>query len=562
MTKVDVSKGAYGENMFYKMQVIRDVRKDLYILWTRWGRIGDQGNHQRTPFNSQDDATKEFEKVFKSKTGNLWENRDQFIKQHKKWNLMKIERGGVDVKDLLIPFEYDQCRPSTLSESIQKAMKQFCNVSLLNQSMKNAGIDTTLMPLGRLSKDTLYQARTILQQLKDTITALQTERSSVSFDVEKIRTHQEKLLQLSSEFYELLPHSQFTHCAVPPISNETELMSKINMIDSLTDMEIASKILLGAHYRKSTHSPLDYCFRALNVVMDDVSPSSLEYDVIRHYIQRTSSYSDSMVLENVFRLQRKGEAERITKWDHLDNHWLLWHGSRTSNFMGILSQGLRIAPPEAPVSGYMFGKGVYFADTFQKSYGYCQTYGKDSAFLLLCEVALGNMNELKKAEYLETAAPGFNSTKGVGLTGPDFAQSIVLQNGVTVPVGRLVNYPQTGPFEDRATLQHNEYIVYDVSQVRVRYMVQLRTADLSRKDIPNLANPTSFLNTFNFLRGSTVKPKEDSVTAEGTALATEAANDIGEEFYQGSEVGSDDDIAEDEVDSNMNSDVDNDDNDD
>ena len=36
---------------------------------------------------------------------------------------------------------------------------------------------------------------------------------------------------------------------------------------------------------------------------------------------------------------------------------LLWHGSRLTNFVGILSQGLRIAPPEAPVTGYMFGKG-------------------------------------------------------------------------------------------------------------------------------------------------------------------------------------------------------------
>jgi len=41
---------------------------------------------------------------------------------------------------------------------------------------------------------------------------------------------------------------------------------------------------------------------------------------------------------------------------------LLWHGSRATNFGGILSQGLRIAPPEAPVSGYMFGKGIYLAD--------------------------------------------------------------------------------------------------------------------------------------------------------------------------------------------------------
>lgn len=40
------------------------------------------------------------------------------------------------------------------------------------------------------------------------------------------------------------------------------------------------------------------------------------------------------------------------------------------NFLGILSQGLRIAPPEAPPTGYMFGKGVYFADMFDKSFGY------------------------------------------------------------------------------------------------------------------------------------------------------------------------------------------------
>jgi len=36
---------------------------------------------------------------------------------------------------------------------------------------------------------------------------------------------------------------------------------------------------------------------------------------------------------------------------------LLWHGSRLCNYVGILNQGLRIAPAEAPVSGYMFGKG-------------------------------------------------------------------------------------------------------------------------------------------------------------------------------------------------------------
>jgi len=49
---------------------------------------------------------------------------------------------------------------------------------------------------------------------------------------------------------------------------------------------------------------------------------------------------------------------------------MLFHGSALFNFIGILSQGLRIAPKEAPNHGYMFGKGVYFADMLSKSLAY------------------------------------------------------------------------------------------------------------------------------------------------------------------------------------------------
>jgi Poly(ADP-ribose) polymerase catalytic domain len=75
-------------------------------------------------------------------------------------------------------------------------------------------------------------------------------------------------------------------------------------------------------------------------------------------------------IANVFKIQRKGEAEMIQTFKDVPNHFLLYHGSFLYNFMGILSQGLKIAPPEAPPTGYMFGKGVYFADMFDKSAGY------------------------------------------------------------------------------------------------------------------------------------------------------------------------------------------------
>lgn len=74
----------------------------------------------------------------------------------------------------------------------------------------------------------------------------------------------------------------------------------------------------------------------------------------------------------------------------LGNRKLLWHGSRFSNFVGILTNGMRIAPKEAPSTGYNFGKGVYFADMASKSSGYCCTYlSNGTGLLLLCEVALG-----------------------------------------------------------------------------------------------------------------------------------------------------------------------------
>lgn len=49
--------------------------------------------------------------------------------------------------------------------------------------------------------------------------------------------------------------------------------------------------------------------------------------------------------------------------------------------------GLHIAPPKAPVTGYMFKKGVYFADMFSKSANYCYaTRTTKDGVLLLCDV--------------------------------------------------------------------------------------------------------------------------------------------------------------------------------
>ena len=134
-------------------------------------------------------------------------------------------------------------------------------------------------------------------------------------------------------------------------------------------------------------------------------------------------------------MNKEGENQRFKK--EIGTNMLLWHGSRMTNFVGILSQGLRIAPPEAPVSGYMFGKGVYFADMVTKSAQYCSSSSSGNVgILLLCEVAIGSPRILYNSDYNAATLPaGHHSTKGVGRTAPPMTSYKDFE-GMKVPMGK------------------------------------------------------------------------------------------------------------------------------
>jgi len=86
-------------------------------------------------------------------------------------------------------------------------------------------------------------------------------------------------------------------------------------------------------------------------------------------------------------------------------------------------------------------------------------------------VVLGKMAELFEASYMEKPPDGFNSCKAIGKYSPDFSNSLVLPNGVTIPLGKPVENQKGNEYR---FIQHNEYIVYDTSQVRMRYLVELK----------------------------------------------------------------------------------------
>lgn len=147
----------------------------------------------------------------------------------------------------------------------------------------------------------------------------------------------------------------------------------------------------------------------------------------------------------------------------LGNNVLLWHGSGVANFVGILSQGLRIAPPEAPASGYRFGKGIYLADMFEKSAGYCRGSEDGSYLILLVEGALGQMNILTSSNYeaKELMEKNKKNSTKYQVGGPP-TSSYKDFDSFKIPLG-LVKNPG-----------HNEFIVYQKSQARIRYIIRYR----------------------------------------------------------------------------------------
>lgn len=115
----------------------------------------------------------------------------------------------------------------------------------------------------------------------------------------------------------------------------------------------------------------------------------------------------------------------------------LYSGSRLMNYVNILSNGLKVAPPEAPITGHMFGRGIYFADIVSKSANYCFTNRLSNiGLMLLCEVALGQTLDLYFANsfinYLPNAT--HQSIRGCGAT---FPMQHTLLNGVNVASGNL-----------------------------------------------------------------------------------------------------------------------------
>jgi hypothetical protein len=219
-----------------------------------------------------------------------------------------------------------------------------------------------------------------------------------------------------------------------------------------------------------------------------LSPSSELGKFIRGWLPESTrdrhGYLGSMKIKNVWEVERHGDIAKLTraqdriakdrfttrekplhqpkKRPDLDrdalkrfvksNTTMLFHGTRSVNVSGILRESLRLPRQLVGVviTGAMFGPGIYWADDWKKSAGYCSlrssywaggsgTISGRQAFMFVADVAIGK----------PFVAPGPR-----GYTSP--------------PKGYHSVFGKAG----HSHVQNNEFITYEPDSNRLRYLVE------------------------------------------------------------------------------------------
>ncbi|KAK0099598.1 hypothetical protein ONS96_008098 [Cadophora gregata f. sp. sojae] len=472
-----------NNNKFYRVQLLHN--NGHYQTWTRWGRVGDRGQSKMLGDGSLNDALREFDSKFKSKSGLAWANRADKPKSGKYTFIERSYTEDTDdeeeteAKVKTESEEQEEAPESKLPVAVQDLMELIFNQQYFAATMVDLNYDVNKMPLGKLAKSTIVKGYQALKDLSDLMNDVSLAQSEYGTD------YQSAIENLSNSFYSYIPHA-FGRNRPPIINNQDMLNREVELLDSLSDMKDTANLMKKEPKDVEKINALDRQFRGLG--MEEMTPlkkDSTEFAELKSYLVETrgSTHNANYHVDQIFRIERNGEKDRFDKSPYAGpprDRRLLWHGSRTTNFGGILSQGLRIAPPEAPVSGYMFGKGIYLADMSSKSANYCCSHiSNGHVLLLLCEAELGDpKQELTDASYTageDAKAKGMISTWGMGMTGPKVwkdAEAIHPSlKGIKIPDVTTPPGPTAVP---DAYLMYNEYITYDVAQVRLRYLFRVR----------------------------------------------------------------------------------------
>lgn len=485
LNQTDISSNS---NKFYIIQLIKNPQAGNYGMFTAYGRTGEAGRADVKTFSSEAAGIQAFEKQFKTKTGNNWANAKNFSKQPGKYFMSEIDYTA-EIKNLQNqqqPAPTNQINntgnnnnsvmgallgstsnlvalpQSKLSPKVQKLLSLFSDLSMMQDTMVSLEIDTSKMPLGKLSQSQLAKASDVLDKIQ------LIGQNTIGQPDMRILT------DLSSEYYTYVPMSFGRR--TPPVINSNDMLARYrDVIDELKNMVVAIKIKESA---KVGQNMLDGIYDDIKTHIREMDPNNPMYREIVKYVANTHGKTHNCKLEvlDIYEVEQFGKQEKFNQHcipKGIGAKTLLFHGSAMVNWLSILKHDLLVDPAavksDVVVAGKMFGHGIYWADCVSKSWSYCRSQSsRGLSCIALAEVGLGVVDRHMQSAHITPVMlekKGCHSTMGCGkYTSSKFP----IINNTCIPNEPLI---ESGL---KTSLIYDEFIVYNSDQQQIKYLVILK----------------------------------------------------------------------------------------
>ncbi|KAN0024453.1 hypothetical protein ACTFIV_008861 [Dictyostelium citrinum] len=406
--------GISSNNKYYHLELQKDTQ-GVHRVYTSYGRTDGPKTLEVRYVDNLEDGIDLYSSIYNEKTSDK-----------KGYKPVKLDSSSVSSSTLTqsIISADSQLEPliKTLIENLYvEATTQLTNS--FSVTITERGIET---PLGVLSMEQVEDGEKTLKKIN---TYLNSTTNPSSAELEK----------LSSEFFTIIPHKLGRGSDVVSkntIRNLDQLNTKFELLQLMKDLLVVKVSGTGTH-------ALDMKYRALKTNLTPLGKFSYDYSVVKNLLKGVEGINDL----NIYQIQKEGDVE-----PHLlpSPSKLLFHGSRASNFVGILSRGMLL--PKVILNngggrtdfGYL-GAGIYFGDSFDTALKYAHpSLSNGKRYVLVSKVGLGKVsNHLKINSSLTQPPSGFDSCLGI-----------------------KKNSTNQSDFHD------NEYVVYNTNQQRQEYLVE------------------------------------------------------------------------------------------
>lgn len=287
--------------------------------------------------------------------------------------------------------------------------------------------------------------------------------------INNIDTDVDLIKRTSEEFYEIVPF-QGSIFRRPQLSDETICNSKMMYVGRLM---LHVDALVQAHQLNNVN-PLDnFVSDWLKLNITTLDRHTEDFNIFEEVVTKTQhpNVNRNFRIAEIFKVEstvKKPFTKKIT-----DNHRYLLHYSHACNLLGILQEGLLVAPEHIQSVNRLLGKGIYFWNAIANSG--LQYDSLNVVHVVVCRVALGRTKEFSCAysqterdEIVQLDRNNSGFQPGYKYMGVRSEEKIL--NGAKIYCGQIDEHDLT-PERDWAA--YDKYIVPNANQAKIEYILKL-----------------------------------------------------------------------------------------